>query len=177
MRPNFTVKRSLRDKAAPLTSTLCLFTTITTRVSMENVTPENIEALKKQASDKTSYKNRLTAVESLGNFKCQQSKDILWRLMNNDKVYAVQELSFRKLQAFGENVKLPKKQKGNLVKDIEKKLGKVLFAIGGEWLEAEFHQKFKELYPEEFDMYSFEKGGNFNMWVQNVLSSLPKPKA
>ena len=144
---------------------------------MENTIPENIEALKKQASDKSSYKNRLEAAEELGKFKCQQSKDILWRLMINDKVYAVQELSFRKLQAFGEVVKLPRKQKGHLVKDINKKLGKVLGSMGGEYLETEFNQKFKELYPEDFDIFTFEKGGGFNKWVQNVLSSLPKAKA
>ena len=124
---------------------------------MENDTPENIDALKKQASDKTNYKNRLEAVEKLGNFKCQQSKDILWRLMINDKVYAVQELAFRKLQALGENVRLPKKKKGHLVKDINKKLEIILRAIGGQYSENEFNQKFKELYPEYFDIYTFEK--------------------
>ena len=143
---------------------------------MENIIPENIEALKRQASDKTSYKSRLEAAEELGKFKCQ-SKDILWRLMINDKVYAVQELSFRKLQAFGEDVKLPRKKKGQLVKDINKKLGKVLGSMGGEYLEAEFNQKFKELYPEDFDIFTFEKGSGFNKWVQNVLSTLPKAKA
>lgn len=144
---------------------------------MENKILENIEALKKQASDRTNYKNRLEAVKELGNFKCQQSKDILWRLMINDKVYAVQELSFRKLQAFGEDVKLPRKQKGLLVKDINKKLGKVLGLMDGEYSETEFNQKFKELYPEDFDIYTFEKSAGFNQWVQNVLSSLPNAKA
>lgn len=144
---------------------------------MENKTPEHIEALKKKAADKTSYKNRLDAVEELGKFKCQQSKDILWRLMMGDKVYAVQELSFRKLQAFGEEVKLPKKQKGHLVKDINKKLATVLRSVGESYSLEAFKQRFQELYPEYFDIYTFEKGVSFDKWIQNVLSSLPKAKA
>lgn len=144
---------------------------------MEHKTPENIEALKKQAADKTSYKNRLAAVEELGNFQCQQSKDILWRLMINDKVDAVQHRAFLKLQAFGEDVKLPRKKKGHLVKDINKKLAKVLKSIGGAYSEVVFNDKFKELYPEDFDIYTFEKSGGFNKWIQNVLSSLPKTEA
>lgn len=139
--------------------------------------PENIDALKKFAADKTSHKNRLRAVEELGGTKCRQAIDILWRLMINDKVYAVQHAAFLKLQAFGEDVKLPRKSKGKPFKDIEKKLAKVLAANSGAYSEADFNRKFSEMYPEEFDVYSFEKGSNFNSWVQNVLSSRPKPKA
>lgn len=92
--------------------------------------------------------------------------------MVNDKVHAVQHRAFLKLQAFGEDVKLPRKKKGHLVKDINKKLGRVLGSISA-YSESVFNEKFKELYPEEFDIYSFEKGNGFNKWVQNVLSSLP----
>lgn len=137
-------------------------------------TPPNIDELKHAASDKTNYKARLAAVEGLGAYKCQQSKDILWRLMLHDKVYAVQEAAFRKLQAFGEAVKLPKKQKGHLVKDINKKLGRVLVAADGVYDPPAFNKLFQDLYPEEFDIYSFEKNAKFDQWVANVLSSLPK---
>jgi len=139
--------------------------------------PENIEALKKLAADKANYKNRLQAVNELGETKCRQSIDILWRLMINDKVHAVQHKAFLKLQAFGEDVKLPRKAKGKPFKDIEKKLAKVLASNAGVYSEADFNRKFSEMYPEEFDVYSFEKGNNFNSWVQNTLSCLPKPKA
>jgi len=136
--------------------------------------PANIEELKKLAGDKTSYKNRTSAVDALGKHKCQQSKDILWRLMINDKVYAVQNAAFLKLQAFGEDVKLPRKKKGHLVKDINKKLGRVRDSLNEEFTTEEFNDKFREMYPEEFDIYSFEKSGKFNQWVDNVLKSLPK---
>ena len=107
--------------------------------------PTNIEELKKLAGDKTSYKNRKSAVEALGKHKCQQSKDILWRLMINDKVYSVQHAAFLKLQAFGEDVKLPKKKKGHLVKDINKKLGRVRDSLHEEFTSEEFNEKFKTM--------------------------------
>ena len=139
--------------------------------------PENIEELKRQAANLTSYKIRLQAVEELGAVKCRQSIDILWRLMINDKVFAVQHRAFLKLQAFGEDVKLPRKAKGKPFKDIEKKLAKVLAANAGMYTAPEFNDKFSAMYPEEFDVYTFEKGSGFDKWIQNALSSLPKPKA
>lgn len=146
-------------------------------VILENTVPDNIEELKRHAADRTSYKTRLAAVEELGKFKCQQSKDILWRLMLNDRVHTVQHRAFLKLQAFGETVKLPRKRKGHLVKDINRRLGVVFTAIGGIYSEEKFNEKFKEMYPEFYDIYMYEKGNGFNRWVQNVLASLPKPKA
>lgn len=136
--------------------------------------PVDIEELKRQASDRTSYETRLNAVEQLGNFKCRQSIDILWRRMNSDKVYLVQETAFRKLQAFGENVKLPRKQPGHLVKDIIKKLARVKDALPEKFTPKQFRDKFQQLYPAEYDIYSYEKRKGFDTWVNNVLSSLHK---
>ena len=136
--------------------------------------PENITDLKKLAGDKTNYKNRTSAIEVLGKHKCQQSKDILWSLMMNDKVYAVQNAAFLKLQAFGEDVKLPRKKNGHLVKDINKKLGRVRDSFPEEFTPEEFNKKFRAMYPEDFDIYSFEKNGRFDQWVDNILKSVPK---
>ncbi len=140
----------------------------------ENAIPENIEALKKQANDKTSYQNRLNAVDELGKYKCLQSKDILWRLMINDKVHSVQHRAFIKLQAFGEDVKLPRNKKGHLIKDINKILLKVKNKLNPNFSATEFNQKFQELYPEAFDVYKYEKKAGFDKWVENVLASSPK---
>lgn len=137
-------------------------------------TPENIEELKKLAATKTSYQTRLTAIHQLRKYKCRQSIDILWRLMMQDKVYAVQEEAFRALQRFDEKVKLPRKKKGHLVKDINKRLEKVNNSFKGESCTIEeFKDRFKSLYPTEFDIYSFEKKGKMDTWIKNVLASLP----
>lgn len=141
---------------------------------MEDKTPGNIEALKKKAADKASYKTRLEAIDELGGYRCQQSKDIIRRLMLNDLVYSVQHRAFLKLQAFGEDVRLPKKKKGHLIKDINKKLDVVERSMPASYTQADFNLKLQELYPEAFDVYSFEKGSKFDSWIQNVLDSLPK---
>nr|WP_309597040.1 HEAT repeat domain-containing protein [Moraxella osloensis] len=139
--------------------------------------PKNIEDLKKMAMNKTSYRTRNEAIETLKNYKCRQSIDVLWRLMINDKVYSVQHQAFLALQNFGEDVKLPRKKKGNLVKDINKKLGKVQSSFKEENCTIEeFIEKFKVMYPEEYDIYSYEKAGKMQEWIKNIVQSLPGKK-
>ena len=139
--------------------------------------PENIEDLKKMAMNKPSYRTRNEAIETLKNYKCRQSIDVLWRLMINDKVYSVQHQAFLALQNFGEDVKLPRKKKGNLVKDINKKLGKVQSSFKEENCTIEeFIEKFKVMYPEEYDIYSYEKAGKMQEWIKNIVQSLPGKK-
>ena len=139
--------------------------------------PENIEDLKKMAMNKTSYRTRNEAIDTLKNYKCRQSIDVLWRLMINDKVYSVQHQAFLALQNFGEDVKLPRKKKGNLVKDINKKLGKVQSSFKEENCTIEeFIEKFKVMYPEEYYIYSYEKAGKMQEWIKNIVQSLPGKK-
>ena len=90
-----------------------------------NQTPHNIQEIIKLSRDKSNYKNRIKAIEEFGKYKCRQSIDKLWRLMISDKVHSVQRLAFRQLKLFDEDVKLPRKKKGHLIKDIDKKLIKV----------------------------------------------------
>ena len=139
--------------------------------------PENIEDLKKMAMNKTRYRTRNEAIENIKNYKCSKSIDVLWRLMINDKVYSVQHQAFLALQNFGEDVKLPRKKKGNLVKDINKKLGKVQSSFKEENCTIEeFIEKFKVMYPEEYDIYSYEKAGKMQEWIKNIVQSLPGKK-
>lgn len=146
-------------------------------MSFQDATPLNISELVTQARDKSNYDQRLRVVEELGKWRCQQSKDVLRCLMLHDKVYAVQEAAFRRLQAFGEAVKLPRKKKGHLIDDINKKLVRVRESLGDMNDLEEFKRKFREMYPEAFDVYRFEKGTKMDEWILNVLASAPKKKA
>ena len=134
----------------------------------------NIEELKKIANTKTDANVRKSAVEELGKWKCKQSIDILWRLMINDLVYEVQHASFLKLQAFGEDVKLPRKSKGNLIKQIDKKIQKILNSIEGKISFEDFVNEFKKRLPEEFDICYHDKKGKFESWLKNIISTFPK---
>lgn len=144
------------------------------KVQWTEQTPENIDELKKKAGNKNNYHDRLNAVNSLKKFKCRQSIDILWRLMMNDLVYTVKEEAFRALQAFGEDVKLPRKAKGKLIKDIDKKVIAVGNTFNGDFEIEEFKRRFQQRYPEAYDVYQFEKKNKFEEWINNTLKSAPK---
>lgn len=144
------------------------------KVQWTEQTPENIDELKKKAGNKNNYHDRLNAINSLKKFKCRQSIDILWRLMMNDLVYTVKEEAFRALQAFGEKVTLPRKKKGHLIKDINKKVIAVGNTFNGDFEIEEFKKRFQQRYPEAYDVYQFEKKNKFEDWIINTLKSAPK---
>ena len=82
--------------------------------------------------------------------------------MISDKVFCVQEQAFRKLQDFGENVKLPKKRKGHLIKDINSKLLKVHTSLKSDtYTLTDYKVAFKNKYPEAYDIYQYEKKQKF----------------
>ena len=133
-------------------------------------TPQNIKELLKQSQDKNNYEVRLEAIEELGKWKCQQSTKKLLELMTHDKVYIVKQNAFLKLQRFGEPVKLPKKKKGHLIKDINKKLLKIYNSFQAEnYSITDFKIKFKVIYPEAYDVYFYEKKTTFDNWIQSVV--------
>ena len=140
-------------------------------------TPSDIDDIIKLSRDKSNYKNRLLSVERFGKYKCRQSLDKLWRLMISDKVFCVQEQAFRKLQDFGENVKLPKKRKGHLIKDINSKLLKVHTSLKSDtYTLTDYKVAFKNKYPEAYDIYQYEKKQKFDEWILETIKIAPKKK-
>lgn len=140
-------------------------------------TPSNIDDIIKLSRDKSNYKNRLLAVEKFGKYKCRQSIDKLWRLMISDKVFCVQEQAFRKLQNLGEDVKLPKKRKGHLIKDINSKLLKVHISLKSDsYTLTDFKIAFKNKYPEAYDVYQYERKEKFDEWILETIKIAPKKK-
>ena len=146
---------------------------------ISNFTPDNIEELKKKANDKTSYRTRLEAIDELKKYDCQESRDILTRLALHDLIYEVRIQAFKAAQAMnvtinGQPIRLGKKKKGHLIKDINEKVLKVYNQIIED--ESEFKlDKFKELfkikYPEAYDVYRYEKKDNFDKWINNVINN------
>ncbi|RDC65834.1 hypothetical protein [Adhaeribacter pallidiroseus] len=131
----------------------------------------NIEDLKKMASNKLDATSRLLAVEELGKWKSRQSIDILWQLMMNDLVYSVKNEAFLRLQAFGEDVRLPKKKKGNLINQIESKIEKIVKSIDGPISYSDFLKLFQEKQPEAFDVYKHDKEIRFDTWLKNIINN------
>ena len=143
--------------------------------------PKNIEELKQIYNNQYSWRDRMVAIEQLKKYDCQQSRDILTRLAIHDAVFKVKEAAFRAAQGMGINkngkpLYLGKKHKGNLVKDINKKLTHVRDNLSDEFLFDEFKVEFKKLYPIAYDIYEGDKDKHFDKWLLNVISSLPKKK-
>lgn len=139
----------------------------------------DIEDAKKFANNKSSWRERLQAVYALKGMTCKQSEDILVRLALHDPVFKVKEAAFRAAQSRnikykGQPIRLTKKPRGALVKGIDKKLLYVANKFVGDFELEEFKQKFKAMYPIEFDLYEGDQEKQFDKWLSKKLSVIKK---
>ena len=135
--------------------------------------PENYGELKKQANRTSSWRDRLDAVNELGHWKNKQTIDILMRLMNNDAVYKVQEAAFRTLKKLDEDVELPSRKKGDLVKDTTKIMLRIKKSLPAGHSYQEFKVKVQKMRLDVYDTYEGDKGVDFDKWLENVWETLP----
>jgi len=141
----------------------------------ENSTlPENYEELKKQTSRSSNWRERLDAVEELGKWKNQHIIDILKRIMNNDDVYKVQEAAYRKLKYFGEDVQLPARKKGDLIKGVSKILLRIKKSLPEGHSYEDFKVKLQKMRLDVYDTYEGDKGADFDRWLENMWASFPE---
>lgn len=140
-------------------------------------TPANIDALVQQANDRTSWQKRLAAVEELSKYKCQASIDVVTNLAIHDLVFAVKERAFQAATAFkveknGRPIFLAKRPKGELIKFVYKKIYKVAnqLKVDPDDFDMEvFKAAFARLYPEEYDVYAYEKKDHFDAWIRGIV--------
>lgn len=135
--------------------------------------PENYEELKKQASRTSNWRERLDAVEELGKWKNKHIVDILMRVMNNDSVYKIQEAAFRQLKKLGEDVQMPPRKKGDLIKDITKILLRIKKSLPEDHSYEEFKEKLQKMRLDVYDTYEGDKGADFDKWLENMWVSFP----
>lgn len=136
--------------------------------------PENYEELKKAAGRSADWRVRLAAVEELGQTKHKQIIDILNRLMTSDPVYTVQEAAYEKLKAFGEDVKLPSKNKAELFKGVSKIALRIKKSLPKDHSYEDFKEKLKKMRIDVYDAYEGEKGENFDEWLEKLWISATK---
>lgn len=116
----------------------------------------------------------MDAVEELGNWKNQKSIDILKHRLNTDAVYQVREAAYHKLLAFGEDVQMPVRQKGELMKDATKVLLRIKKSLPRDHTYEEFKEKLKKMRIDLYDTYEGDKGADFDAWLEQTWSSLLK---
>jgi HEAT repeat protein len=136
--------------------------------------PENYEELKKAAGRSADWRARLAAVEELGQTKHKQIIDILNRLMTSDPVYTVQEAAYEKLKAFGEDVKVPSKNKAELFRGISKIALRIKKSLPKDHSYEEFKEKLKKMRIDVYDAYEGEKGEDFDQWLEKLWISATK---
>lgn len=141
-------------------------------VEVENELPSNYEQLKISANRTSNWKERLEAVEELGQWKHAKIIDVLAYRMNNDLVYSVQEAAFHKLQQFGVDVQLPPRKTGELIKGVKKILIRIKKSLpAGHSFEA-FKEKLKKMRLDVYDTYEGDKGADFDRWLENTWAEL-----
>ncbi|MFB9755352.1 HEAT repeat domain-containing protein [Paenibacillus hodogayensis] len=134
--------------------------------------PPDYEQLKAAANRTSSWRERLQAVEQLGQWKSEQVIDVLKYRLSSDSVFQVQEAAFRKLQAFGEPVQLPPKKKGEVIKGTAKILTRIKKSLPEGHSFEEFKLKLSKMRLDVYDAYEGEKGADFEQWLEQTWSSL-----
>jgi hypothetical protein len=136
--------------------------------------PSNYEELKKSANRMSNWRERLDAVEELGQWKDKQTINLLTHRMKSDTVYKVQEAAFLKLKELGEDVQLPPRKKGDLIKGASKILLRIKKSLPEGHTFEEFKEKLKKMRLDVYDTYEGEKGADFNQWLESTWTSLSK---
>ncbi|MCM3342002.1 HEAT repeat domain-containing protein [Paenibacillus sp. MER TA 81-3] len=136
--------------------------------------PSNYEELKKSVNRTSNWRERLDAVEELGQWKNKQTINLLTYRMISDDVYQVQEAAFRKLKEFGEDVQLPSRKKGDLIKGVTKILLRIKKSLPEGHTYEEFKEKLKKMRIDVYDTYEGDKGADFDTWLENTWASLAK---
>lgn len=141
-------------------------------IEVNHELPDNYEQLKQAVNRTSNWRERLEAVEQLGQWKHKMTIDLLTHRMNNDAVYVVQEAAFRVLKQFGEDVQLPPRKKGDLIKGFTKILVRMKKSLPADHSFEEFKEKLKRTRLDVYDVYEGDKGADFEKWLEHTWASL-----
>lgn len=141
-------------------------------IEVQSELPLNFEELKKSVNRPANWRERLKAVEELGQWKNKQTIELLKHRMASDAVYKVQEAAFRKLKDFGEDIQLPSKKKGDLIKGVTKILLRIKKSLPKGHTFEEFKEKLQKMRIDVYDTYEGDKGADFDKWLESTWASL-----
>jgi hypothetical protein len=141
------------------------------KTEVNNDLPSNYEQLKIAANRMSNWRERLEAVEELGQWNNKQTIVVLTHKMNSDTVYKVQEAAFRKLKQLGEDVQLPSRKKGELIKGVTKILIRIKKSLPEGHSFEEFKEKLQKMRLDVYDTYEGDKGADFDKWLEDAWAS------
>ncbi|WP_280770838.1 HEAT repeat domain-containing protein [Salipaludibacillus daqingensis] len=135
--------------------------------------PENLAELKKSINRKSNWRERLDAVEELGEWKDRETMELLKHSMLGDPVYKVQLAAYEKLKALGEQVSKPEYKNEDPIKGTKKILIRIKKSLPADHSYEDFKDKVKKMRLDLYDTYEGEKGEEFDSWLEETWSSLP----
>ncbi|MDQ1914322.1 HEAT repeat domain-containing protein [Paenibacillus sp. GD4] len=139
---------------------------------LENTEAAQWERIKAAANRTSNWRERLEAVDKLGELDSDQAIRLLQHRLINDSVYRVQEAAYRKLRALGEDVQMPAKKHRESMKDLSKILLRIKKSLPEDHSYEEFKEKFKKMRLDVYDTYEGNKGDEFDSWLKGVWATL-----
>lgn len=130
--------------------------------------PDNFEELKKAVNRTASWRDRLNAVNELGQWDTDATIKLLQHVMAGDQVFQVREAAYRKLKQLGENVQMPAKNKGELFKGLNKILLRIKKSLPEGHTFEQFKEKLQKMRSDIYDTYEGDKGEEFDAWLQGI---------
>lgn len=130
--------------------------------------PENFEELKRAANRTGSWRERLNAVNELGNWDTAPTMKLLQHVLTGDQVFLVREAAYRKLKQLGEDVQMPVKNKGELFKGLNKILLRIKKSLPEDHTFEQFKEKLQKTRLDIYDTYEGDKGAEFDFWLRGI---------
>ncbi|WP_371264889.1 HEAT repeat domain-containing protein [Paenibacillus sp. BC26] len=136
--------------------------------------PVSYEELKKAAGRTSNWRERLRAVEELGQLGEEQATLLLKRIAQSDMVHQVQAAAQRVLKELGEEVEVPARKTGELVKGLNKILVRIKKSLPDGHTYEEFKEKLKKMRSDVYDIYEGDKEADFDQWLESTWASLSR---
>ncbi|MEW4431244.1 HEAT repeat domain-containing protein [Paenibacillus pabuli] len=137
-----------------------------------NELPENFEELKRAANRSSSWRDRLNAVNELGNWDTTPTIKLLQHVLKNDQVFQVREAAYFKLKQLDEDVQMPAKNKGELFKGLNKILLRIKKSLPEGHTFEQFKEKLQKTRLDIYDTYEGEKDAEFDSWLHGIWETL-----
>ncbi|MDR6727096.1 Fic family protein [Paenibacillus amylolyticus] len=137
-----------------------------------NELPENFEELKRAANRSSSWRDRLNAVNELGNWDTDPTIKLLQNVLKNDQVFQVREAAYRKLKQLDEDVQMPTKNKGDLFKGLNKILLRIKKSLPEGHTFEQFKEKLQKTRLDIYDTYEGDKDAEFDSWLHGIWETL-----
>ena len=136
-----------------------------------NELPENFGELKRAANRSASWRDRLNAVNELGNWDTVPTIQLLHYVLKNDQVFQVREAAYLKLKQLDEDIQMPAKTKAICLKVLTKFCYGLKSLPEGHTFE-QFKEKLQKTRLDIYDTYEGDKDAEFDSWLHGIWETL-----